>query len=133
MNNSVIEQGLVEWLRAAGVTAPIHAGTSAEVLSTEALTVIVSVPEVQHVIGPLHKATVHLITSAPANVTEIEDYRAVSANLRTVAETWQTTELATQLQSVGIQLGGVHISDSSERTEDNRWLHTLALTVGLSG
>ena len=133
MNNSVIEQGFVEWLRAAGVTAPIHAGTSAEVLSTEALTVIVSVPEVQHVIGPLHKATVHLITSAPANVTAIEDYRAVSANLRTVAETWQTTELATQLQSVGIQLGGVHISDSSERTEDNRWLHTLALTVGLSG
>jgi hypothetical protein len=133
MTNSVIEQGLVEWLRAAGVTAPIHAGTSADVLSTEALTVIVSVPEVQHVIGPLHKATVHLITSAPANVTVIEDYQAVNANLRATVDAWRTNELATQLQILGIQLGGVHLSDSNERTEDNRWMHTLALTVGLSG
>ena len=132
MNNSVIEQGLVEWLRAAGVTAQIHAGTSSEVLSTEALTVIASVPEVQRVVGPLHKSTVHLITSAPANTTSIEDYQAANESLRTIAEAWQTNGLATHLQSVGIQLGGVHISDSSERIEDNRWLHTLALTVGLS-
>ncbi len=133
MNNSVIEQGLVEWLRAAGVTAPIHAGTSAEVLSTEALTVIVSVPEMQHVVGPLHKATIHLITSAPAAMTAIADYRATSANLRTIVNAWRSNDLATHLQSVGVQLGGVHITESSERIEDNRWLHTLALTVGLSG
>lgn len=132
MNNSVIECGLVEWLRAAGITVSLHAGTSSEVLSTEALTVIANVPEVQRVVGPLNKATVHLITSAPANSTSIEDYQATNESLRTIAEAWQTNELAVHLQSVGIQLGGVHISDSSERIEDNRWLHTLALTVGLS-
>ncbi len=133
MNNSVIERGLVEWLRAAGVTLSLHAGTSSEVLSTEALTVIASVPEVQRVVGPLHKATVHLITSAPANTTSIEDYQAANESLRTIAEAWQSNGLAVHLQSVGIQLGGVHISESSERIEDNRWIHTLTLTVGISG
>ena len=133
MTNSVIERGVVEWLRASGVTALLQAGTSSEVLSTEALTVIVSVPELQHVIGPLHKATVHLITSAPANTTSIEDYQAVNENLRRIADAWQTDELAAQLQLSGIQVGGVHIGDSSERIEDNRWTHTMALTVGLRG
>jgi len=133
MTNSKIEQGFVEWLRAAGVTAPIHAGTSAEVLSTEALTVIMSVPEMQHVVGPLHKATVHLITSAPAAMTAIADYRTTSANMRTIVDAWRTNGLATHLQNAGVQLGGVHVTDSTERIEDNRWMHTLALTVGLNG
>jgi hypothetical protein len=92
-----------------------------------------SVPEMQHVVGPLHKATIHLITSAPAAMTAIADYRATSANLRTIGNAWRSNDLATHLQSVGVQLGGVHITESSERIEDNRWLHTLALTVGLSG
>jgi hypothetical protein len=133
MNNSKIEQGFVEWLRAAGVTGAIQTSISAEIFSNDALTIIVSVPEMQHVVGPLHKATIHLITSAPAAMTAIADYRATSANLRTIVNAWRSNDLATHLQSVGVQLGGVHITESSERIEDNRWLHTLALTVGLSG
>jgi len=133
MNNSKIEQGFVEWLRAAGVTGAIQTRISAEIFSNDALTIIVSVPEMQHVVGPLHKATIHLITSAPAAMTAIADYRATSANLRTIVNAWRSNDLATHLQSVGVQLGGVHITESSERIEDNRWLHTLALTVGLSG
>ena len=39
---------------------------SAEELDREQLAVIVSVPDVEHSVGPLHRATVNLVVSGPA-------------------------------------------------------------------
>lgn len=133
MNNSSIEQSLADRLLAAGMEAPVVTGTSAEQLSNDVRTVIVSVPEVQHVVGPLHKATVNLIVSAPAYHTALPDYRAVVSSLRSLVEAHPSNGLAAKLLAgASVQLGGVHVGESSEQIEDSRWLNTLALTVGLS-
>jgi len=64
--NAAIENAFAVWLVAAGITAPVHTGASAEVFDPEQLTVIVSVPDVEHSVGPLHRATVNLVVSGPA-------------------------------------------------------------------
>lgn len=133
MNNSSIEQCFADWLLAAGMGAPVVTGSCAEQLSNDVRTVIVSVPEVQHVVGPLHKATVNLIVSAPAYHTALEGYRETVSSLRALVQAHQSNGLAAKLLAgASAQLGGVHIGESSEQIEDSRWINTLSLIAGLS-
>lgn len=132
MTNATLEQALVNWLLAAGVAVPVQAGASNEELSNDQATVIVSVPEIQHVVGPLHKATVHLIVSAPAYHASLDTYREKAAAVRAAVYTHASNGLAAALQTAGSVFGGLHIGDSSELIEDSRWVNSLGLTLGLS-
>lgn len=128
MNNSAVEQALVEWLSAAGVSAPVQAGSSAERVANDGPTVIVSVPEIQHVVGPLHRATVNLIVSAPAYQTEVAVYRGVVQAVRVAI----ANGLASAFDGVGIEYAGLHVSESTEQIDDSRWINVLATTLGFA-
>ena len=130
--NSRVEQAFVEWLTAAEISAPVHAGSSPEQISNDEPTIIVSVPEVQHVVGPLHKATVHLKVNAPAYHTAMDAYRQLAMQVRQCARDFQNNQLAAHLLTPGFALGGIFIQDSGEQIEDSRWINTLTLIVGLS-
>ncbi len=132
MNNSALEQALVNGLIAAGVTVPVQAGSSADQIANEGPTVIVSVPEIQHVVGPLHRATVHWIVSAPAYQTTEALYRATVQAVRTAVAGFATNGLASALAGSGFGLAGLHVGDSSEQIEDGRWVNSLGMTLGLS-
>jgi hypothetical protein len=54
--NASVENALAAWLTGAGITAPVHTGASAEEFDPEALTLIVSVPDLEHSVGPIHRA-----------------------------------------------------------------------------
>jgi len=132
MNNSALEQALVSGLLAAGFTVPVQAGSSAEQMANDGPTVIVSVPEIQHVVGPLHRATVHWIVSAPAYQTTETVYRTTVQAVRTAVAGFASNGLASALVDAGFGLAGLHVGDSSELIEDGRWVNSLGMTLGLS-
>ena len=131
MNNSALEQALVNGLIAAGVTVPVQAGSSADQIANDGPTVIVSVPEIQHVVGPLHRATVHWIVSAPAYQTSEGVYRATVQAVRTAVAEYGTNDLAAAMAGSGFALAGLHVAESSEQIEDGRWINSLAVIIGL--
>ncbi len=132
MNNSALELALVNGLMAAGLTVPVQAGSSADQIANDGPTVIVSVPEIQHVVGPLHRATVHWIVSAPAYQTTEGVYRATVQALRTAVAGFASNGLASSLAGSGFVLAGLHVGDSSEQIEDGRWVNSISMTLGLS-
>jgi hypothetical protein len=130
--NASIENAFAAWLVEAGITAPVHTGASAEEFDPEQLAVIVSVPDVEHSVGPLHRATVNLVVSGPAYHASVQSYREAAASVRSLVEAHSGNGLASALdEEAGLELGGLWIKDSSERIEEDRWIHNLALTVGL--
>lgn len=130
--NASIENAFAAWLVEAGITDPVHTGASAEEFEPENLSIIVSVPEVEHSVGPLHRATVNLVVSGPAYHASVQSYREAAASVRSIVETHSSNGLASALnEKAGLELGGLWVKDSSERIEEDRWIHNLALTVGL--
>ena len=130
--NASIENAFAAWLVDAGIGMPIHTGASTEEFDPEQLVVIVSVPDVEHSVGPLHRATVNLVVSGPAYYASVLSYRDAAALVRSLVEAHPINGLASALdEESGLELGGLWVKDSSERIEEDRWIHTLALTVGL--
>jgi hypothetical protein len=130
--NASIENAFAAWLVEAGIGTPVHTGASAEEFDPEQLAVIVSVPDVEHSVGPLHRATVNLVVSGPAYHASVQSYREAAALVRSFVEAHSSNGLASALdEEAGLLLGGLWVKDSSERIEEDRWIHNLALTVGL--
>jgi|GEM_PF-1002667 hypothetical protein len=130
--NASIENAFAAWLVDAGIGMPIHTGASTEEFNPEQLAVIVSVPDVEHSVGPLHRATVNLVVTGPAYHTSVQSYRDAALGIRGVVDDHANSGLASALdEESGLELGGLWVKDSSERIEEDRWIHTLALTVGL--
>jgi hypothetical protein len=130
--NASIENAFAAWLVDAGITTPVHTGASAEEFDPERLAIIVSVPDVEHSVGPLHRATVNLVVTGPAYHTSVQSYRDAAHGVRGVVDRHANNGLAALIaQQAGASFGGLWVKDSSERIEEDRWIHTLALTVGL--
>ncbi len=130
--NASIENAFAAWLVEAGITTPVHTGASAEEFDPENLAIIVSVPDVEHSVGPLHRATVNLIVSGPSYHATLQSYRDTALAIRGLVDDHANNGLATFVgQVAGATFGGLWVKDSSERIEEDRWIHTLALTVGL--
>ncbi len=131
--NASIENAFAAWLTAAGITAPVHTGASAEEFDPETLAVIVSVPDVEHSVGPLHRATVNLAVSGPAYHASIQSYRDTANTVRQIVDGHLSNGLAAALtEHANAEFGGLWVRDSSERIEEDRWIHTLTLLVGLA-
>ena len=131
--NTSLENAFAAWLTAAGITAPVHTGASAEEVDPEKLAVIVSVPDVEHSVGPLHRATVNLVVSGPAYHASLTSYRDTANAIRHIVDAHASTGLSAALTAhAGAQFGGLWVRDSSERIEEDRWIHTLTLLAGLA-
>jgi hypothetical protein len=130
--NASVEYALAAWLTAARITAPVHTGASAEEFDPEALTIIVSVPDVEHSVGPLHRATVNLAVSGPAYHASLQGYRDAANAIRQIVDAHLANGLASALtEHANAEFAGLWLRDSSERIEEDRWIHTLTLLVGL--
>lgn len=130
--NASIENAFAAWLVDTGITAPVHTGVSDEEFDPENLSIIVSVPDLEHSVGPLHRATVNLVVSGPAYHASVPSYRAAAISVRSLVEDHANNGLAAFVgQVAGVGFGGLWVKDSSERIEEDRWIHSLALTVGL--
>jgi hypothetical protein len=130
--NANVENAFADWLVDAGITAPVHTGASEEKFDPERLAVIVSVPDVEHSAGPLHKATVNLIVSGPAYHATLQTYRDTATQIRDLVDDHANSGLAESLtEHAGAAFGGLWVRESSERIEEDRWIHTLALVAGL--
>ena len=130
--NATVENAFAAWLVGAGLSAPVHTGASAEEFDPEQLTVIVSVPDVEHSVGPLHRATVNLIVSGPAYHASVQSYREAAASIRSLVDEHPNNGLATFIENQAeATFGGLWVKDTSERIEEDRWIHNLALTIGL--
>jgi hypothetical protein len=130
MNNSILEQALVTWLLAVGVS-PVLSGASSDQIAPDQLVVIASVPDIEHVVGPLHKATVNLIVSAPAYHTGLANYRTAAVAIRSALAAHATNGLPETLAAAGASFGGLHIGTASEQIEDNRWINSISCSVGM--
>lgn len=131
--NTSLENAFAAWLTNANIGAPIHTGASAEEFDPEKLGVIVSVPDVEHSVGPLHRATVNLVVSGPAYHASLPSYRETATAIRQLADTSPFEALADALADhASILFCGLWVRDSSERIEEDRWIHTLTLLVGLA-
>ena len=59
-------------------------------------------------------------------------YREAALGIRGIVDDHANSGLAALIdQQAGASFGGLWVKDSSERIEEDRWIHTLALTVGL--
>ena len=131
--NASLENAFAAWLTSANIGAPIHTGASAEEFDPEKLAVIVSVPDVEHSVGPLHRATVNLVVSGPAYHSSLPSYRETATAIRQLADASPFEALADALADhASILFCGLWVRDSSERIEEDRWIHTLTLLVGLA-
>ena len=130
--NAHVENAFADWLVDAGVTTPVHTGASAEEFDPERLAIIVSVPDVEHSAGPLHRATVNLIVSGPSYHATLQTYRDTAASIRALVDDHAVNGLADSLdEHAGATFGGLWVRESSERIEEDRWIHTLTVVVGL--
>jgi len=130
--NANVENAFADWLADAGISAPVHTGASAEEFDPERLAVIVSVPDVEHSAGPLHKATVNLIVSGPAYHATLQSYRDTAAAIRDLVDDHANNGLADAIdEQAGATFGGLWVRESSERIEEDRWIHTLTVVAGL--
>ncbi len=130
--NASLEHAFAAWLTSTGITAPVHTGASAEEFDPESLAVIVSVPDVEHSVGPLHRATVNLVVSGPAYHASLQGYRLTANAIRQAVEGGNLEPLADAVaHQAGILFAGLWVRDSSERIEEDRWIHTLTLVAGL--
>ena len=130
--NANVENAFADWLVDAGITAPVHTGASAEEFDPERLAIIVSVPDVEHSAGPLHRATVNLIVTGPAYHATLQSYRDAAAEIRSLIDAHTDNGLADVVaEKAGATFGGLWVRESSERIEEDRWIHTLTLVAGL--
>lgn len=130
--NANIENAFADWLVDAGITAPVHTGASAEEFDPERLAIIVSVPDVEHSAGPLHRATVNLIVTGPAYHATLQSYRDAAAEIRSLIDAHADNGLADAVaEQAGATFGGLWVRESSERIEEDRWIHTLTVIAGL--
>jgi hypothetical protein len=130
--NASLEHAFAAWLSASGITAPIHTGASAEEFDPESLAVIVSVPDVEHSVGPLHRATVNLVVSGPAYHASLTSYQDTANAIRQIVDAHASTGLSAALaEHAGAQFAGLWVRDSAERIEEDRWINTLTLVAGL--
>ncbi len=84
--NAALENAFTAWLAGAGITVPVHPGSSADEFDPESLAIIVSVPDVEHSVGPLHRATVNFVVSGPAYHAPIQSYREAVASVRALVD-----------------------------------------------
>lgn len=130
-----IEPAIVAWitplLAAAGETAVVFTGSGNEELPNDAKAVICSVQSSEAIVGPLHKAALKVIVRTPTLGHNITEHRDACAAVRGCFIAGEQANLSTALSSTGYTLGGWFLSGSTDAHEEDRWLTSIAVTLGV--
>lgn len=108
----------------------IHTGQSGEVVPGDETAVIASCEDSDSPVSSLYLATVRLIVATPAHKPEsLETHRTVAEAVR--AAVADPTDLGDAF-AAPVTYRGLKIMSVAEQREENRWLTTITLRVGVS-
>ena len=108
----------------------IFTGTSSEIRTPEDHAILVLADQVEGVVGTLHKATVKISISSPADATTRDSHMDLLDDVRDLF-----TQPLPSAQSYGItaiEIGGFHLSNHTTGvSDDGRWVSTVEAIVGI--
>ncbi|NDD52891.1 hypothetical protein EBZ39_03255 [bacterium] len=128
--NSQIEAAFAEWLGGLVNNAPIHTASSSDEINPSRLAIVVSVPTLEHLVDPLHKATVEVVLAGPAFNASLSSYRNAASSILTAIQSRAFSGLVTALEPFAA-FAGLHLQESSESQGDDTWTHTIRVVCGL--
>lgn len=128
--NQHIENYLAQLVGTVAGDVDIFTGTSSEIRIPEGHAILVLADQVEGVVGNLHKATVKISISSPADATTRNSHMDLLDDVRDLF-----TQLLPSAQSYGItaiEIGGFHLSNHTTGvSDDGRWVSTVEAIVGI--
>jgi hypothetical protein len=113
-------------------TTTIYTGTDYEEMTPESLNLIVSVPQLDHVVGDTYKAQATIRIVSPALMGSDAKASMVSA-LNSVRDALANTYLAANWPSTGAPTyGGVWVSGTKMSQDNNTWVAEVEAVIGVS-
>jgi phage FluMu gp28-like protein len=93
---------------------------------------VIEVPEIEHVAGPLHRATVKIMLATNAFDCSRAQHAQVAQSLPTALALPVTTVSLFDGAADGLCLRGLHIRSQTDQAEESHWRSTLELVAGIS-
>lgn len=128
--NQHIENYLAQLVGTVAGDVDIFTGTSSEIRTPEDHAILVLADQVEGVVGTLHKATVKISISSPADATTRDSHMDLLDDVRDLF-----TQPLPSAQSYGItaiEIGGFHLSNHTTGvSDDGRWVSTVEAIVGI--
>ncbi len=135
--NAAVERGVVAVLRQALPGLHVREATSTEPLPSDLQLAVVECTEVEHVAGPLHRATIKVWLGTPAFEAGAADHHSREANrlceaLAAMAADSSNTATTFEAATPGLAWRGSFLRSVASDIEDNTWRTTAEITVGLA-
>ncbi|MBE2180212.1 MAG: hypothetical protein IAE97_07045 [Chthoniobacterales bacterium] len=134
--NASVERGLVAVLREALPGLHVREATCADPLPSDLQMAVVECSSIEHVAGPLHRATVRVWLGTPAFDAGETAHTHSVGRLRTALETAAADSVATAAvfdPACGeASWRGCFVQSVSQDVVDNTWRTTIQAVVGLS-
>ena len=128
--NQHIENYLAQLVGTVAGDVDIFTGTSSEIRTPEDHAILVLADQVEGVVGTLHKATVKISISSPADATTRDSHMDLVDDVRDLF-----TQPLPSAQSYGItaiEIGGFHVSNHTTGvSDDGRWVSSIEAIVGV--
>jgi len=137
--NSELESGFKTWLVEEGVAGEIFTGFTGEVQPSDSQTLTIFVPDCEHIVGPLYRATVRFIVSTPSHDDDdpqvsLANHRAKVGEVRALLQGFKTSTMKESLEtSTAFLSRGGHLQNGGEATiNGGDWLTTLVFVAGIA-
>lgn len=128
--NQHIENYLSQLVATVAGDVEIFTGTSSEIRTPEDHAILVLADQVEGVVGNLHKATVKISISSPADSSTRDSHMDLVDDVRDLFT--QPLPSAQSLSITAIEIGGFHLSNHTTGvSDDGRWVSTIEAMVGV--
>ena len=129
--NQHIENYLSQLVATVAGDVDIFTGTSSEIRTPDDHAILVLADQVEGVVGNLHKATVKISVSSPADSSTRDNHMDLVDDVRDLF-----TQPLPSAQSLGIttiDVRGFHLSNHTTGvSDDGRWVSSIEAIVGVS-
>ncbi len=129
--NVAIERGFAAILLPSMQGVHVRQATSSEILPANIQAVIVECPEVEHVAGPLHRATVKIHLGTPAFEMGEAKHREATGYLANAFLDPGATSARFDEAAGGLALRGLRVRSQSEEIVESAWRSTIELVAGI--
>jgi len=129
--NGAVEAGFAAVIRAAMPGIDVREATSTKSLPANIQLVVVECPEVEHVVGPLHRATVKAFLGTPAFDMSEAQHRDATGALALALLDPAAAKLIFDPAAGTLALAGFHVRSQSEEVVENTWRSTVELVAGI--
>lgn len=128
--NQHIENYLSQLVDTVAGDVEIFTGTSSEIRTPDDHAILVLADQVEGVVGNLHKATVKISISSPADSSTRDSHMDLVDDVRDLFT--QPLPSAQSLSITAIEIGGFHLANHTTGvSDDGRWVSTIEAMVGI--